>query len=54
MGRESAGIAVSDGTRLSQRKAMGLVTRVFNEEVLQELRGNLAIGHVRYHHRLQR
>jgi|LSQX01.1.fsa_nt_gb amidophosphoribosyltransferase len=47
-GQESAGIAVSDGTRLSQRKAMGLVTRVFNEEVLQELRGNLAIGHVRY------
>ncbi|HOQ27460.1 MAG TPA: amidophosphoribosyltransferase [Armatimonadota bacterium] len=47
-GQESAGIAVSDGRRLKVSKAMGLVTQVFDEEVLQSLRGGFGIGHVRY------
>ncbi|HEX2999807.1 MAG TPA: amidophosphoribosyltransferase, partial [Armatimonadota bacterium] len=47
-GQESAGIAVSDGTRLRVSKAMGLVTQVFDESQLRSLQGNLAIGHVRY------
>jgi amidophosphoribosyltransferase len=47
-GQESAGIAVSDGHRLKCHKEMGLVTQVFDEGVLQNLRGNQAIGHTRY------
>jgi amidophosphoribosyltransferase len=47
-GQESAGIAVTDGTRLIVHKDMGLVSHVFDEETLQSLPGELAIGHVRY------
>jgi len=47
-GQESAGIAVTDGTRLIVHKDMGLVSQVFEEEILRSLPGNLAIGHVRY------
>ncbi len=47
-GQESAGIAVTDGSRLIVHKDMGLVSQVFSEETLQSLPGNLAIGHVRY------
>ena len=47
-GQESAGIAVTDGARLTVHKEMGLVSQVFEEETLQSLPGNLAIGHVRY------
>ncbi len=47
-GQESAGIAVSDGSRIVVYKDMGLVAQVFNEAVLTTLRGYLGIGHVRY------
>lgn len=47
-GQESAGIAVSDGKRISVHKDMGLVTQVFDEETLQQMTGHLAIGHTRY------
>lgn len=47
-GQESAGIAVSDGERLSCHKEMGLVSQVFDEEILSQLRGGVAIGHTRY------
>ncbi len=47
-GQESAGIAVSDGGRLTVLREMGLVAHVFNEEQLQALPGELAIGHTRY------
>ena len=47
-GQESAGICVSDGEEVKIHKAMGLVSDVFMVEHLQELKGNLAIGHVRY------
>lgn len=47
-GQESAGICVSDGVDVKIHKAMGLVSDVFKLEHLQELQGNLAIGHVRY------
>ncbi len=47
-GQESAGIAVSDGTRIIVYKDMGLVAQVFDESVLSTLRGHLAIGHCRY------
>ncbi len=47
-GQESAGIAVSDGSTVRMHKEMGLVSQVFNEEVLQSLPGSMAIGHTRY------
>jgi amidophosphoribosyltransferase len=47
-GQESAGIVTSDGERLRQHKAMGLVADIFSHEVLASLRGTLAIGHTRY------
>lgn len=50
-GQESCGIAVTDtyGERkvLSQ-KGLGLVNDVFDADRLQELKGNLGVGHVRY------
>ncbi|CEP67592.1 Amidophosphoribosyl transferase [Moorella glycerini] len=47
-GQESAGIAVADGHHIAVHKGMGLVAEVFNQDNLQALKGNLAIGHVRY------
>ena len=47
-GQESAGIAVSEGGRLTVLRDMGLVAQVFNEQQLQALPGEVAIGHTRY------
>lgn len=47
-GQESAGIAVSDGGRMTVVREMGLVAQVFDEEKLQALEGEIAIGHARY------
>ena len=51
-GQESAGIVVCD-TRgpignICAHKDMGLVSEVFHKEILDRLRGNIGIGHVRY------
>jgi amidophosphoribosyltransferase len=47
-GQESAGIAVSEGGRITVVREMGLVPRVFDEEKLQALPGEVAVGHTRY------
>ena len=47
-GQESAGIAASDGDRLRFYKEMGLVSQVFNEDILRQLEGHIACGHNRY------
>ncbi|HKE87637.1 MAG TPA: amidophosphoribosyltransferase [Vicinamibacterales bacterium] len=47
-GQESAGIASADGTRIRVTKAMGYVNDVFNTEMLEQLPGHIAMGHVRY------
>lgn len=47
-GQESAGIAVSDGGQVTVIKDVGLVSQVFNEQMLTSLSGQHAIGHVRY------
>jgi len=47
-GQESAGIVASDGETHRFYKAMGLVSQVFNEDILQQLVGHLACGHNRY------
>ncbi len=47
-GQESAGIATFEGEEVYCHKDMGLVSQVFKEETLQQLPGNLAVGHTRY------
>jgi amidophosphoribosyltransferase len=47
-GQESAGIAVSDGHRLTAYKNMGLLSTVFDRNTLAGLQGDLGIGHTRY------
>lgn len=47
-GQESAGIAVADGKNLSNIKGMGLVAEIFSDDVLDKLKGDMAIGHTRY------
>ncbi len=46
-GQESAGIVVGDGKDMEVKRGMGLVTEVFGSG-LPLLKGNKAIGHVRY------
>ena len=36
-GQESAGIAASDGSKIRMHRDMGLVTQIFQEEILTEL-----------------
>ncbi|HZO92942.1 MAG TPA: hypothetical protein VFB22_04165 [Candidatus Baltobacteraceae bacterium] len=47
-GQESAGLAVGDGVRIDSHREMGLITGVFDEDILGRLRGSVAIGHTRY------
>ncbi|WP_027964751.1 amidophosphoribosyltransferase [Halalkalibacillus halophilus] len=47
-GQEGAGVTVSNGEFLQQKKGHGLVTEVFDESDLVEMIGNSSIGHVRY------
>lgn len=47
-GQEGAGIVVTDGEKLKGYKGLGLVTEVFNNGQLKNLKGHAAIGHVRY------
>jgi len=47
-GQESAGMVSSTGKEVHEYKQMGLVTDVFNEDILNRLPGRMAMGHVRY------
>lgn len=47
-GQESAGIVSTDGTQLFARRGLGLVHDVFSQKKLDALKGEAAIGHVRY------
>lgn len=48
-GQEAAGIVVSDGENVNGYRGQGLVSEVFNDDrVFDKLKGNMAIGHVRY------
>ena len=47
-GQESSGIATADGKRIHVYTKTGLVSQVYNEEILSRLWGNIAIGHNRY------
>ncbi|MCX5753299.1 MAG: amidophosphoribosyltransferase, partial [Candidatus Krumholzibacteria bacterium] len=47
-GQESSGIITSDGDRIHEHRAIGLVAKVYDREILENLPGKLAIGHNRY------
>ena len=47
-GQESAGIATLKDDIIHLHKDMGLVSQVFNQEILPTLKGSIAVGHTRY------
>ena len=47
-GQESAGIVTMEDKKHHHYKGLGLVGDVFSESILASLKGNAAIGHVRY------
>ena len=47
-GQEAAGIAVNNRGVIRCHKDVGLVSHVFNQEILDGMPGSMAIGHVRY------
>ncbi|WP_029791598.1 amidophosphoribosyltransferase [Metaclostridioides mangenotii] len=47
-GQESCGMAVMGDEKIKYKKDMGLVGEVFKEEEIENLIGNIGIGHVRY------
>lgn len=47
-GQESCGIAAINDREQSSYKDVGLVSEVFNREILDRLNGTMAVGHVRY------
>ena len=47
-GQDAAGMVTSDGVRLHLRKDNGLVQDVFEQHHINQLVGNIGIGHVRY------
>jgi amidophosphoribosyltransferase len=47
-GQESAGIAVNNDGIITCYKEMGLVSEVFDNQILNLLKGDMSIGHVRY------
>ena len=47
-GQESAGIVTCDGRQFRVHKDMGLVSQIFDGEVLHGLVGHMSVGHTRY------
>jgi amidophosphoribosyltransferase len=47
-GEESAGIVTRNCKKLLNHKGLGLVGDIFKENILKSLKGNIAVGHVRY------
>jgi amidophosphoribosyltransferase len=47
-GQESAGIATAESGHIMAMRDQGLVSQVFDEQRLRALRGDMAVGHVRY------
>jgi amidophosphoribosyltransferase len=47
-GQESAGIVTSDGRQFREHKGMGLVSQIYNGQILHDLVGKMAVGHTRY------
>ncbi|MGC8805219.1 MAG: class II glutamine amidotransferase, partial [Candidatus Ratteibacteria bacterium] len=47
-GQKSAGMILTDGSSVFSHRAQGLVSEIFTPEVINSLKGDCGIGHVRY------
>ena len=47
-GQESAGISTSDHLKISKKAGLGLIANVFDQFQMEDLKGDLGIGHTRY------
>src|SRR2546426_1217883 len=47
-GQESAGIVSCDGRQFRVHRGMGLVSQIFDGDILHSLVGSMAVGHTRY------
>ncbi|MDP8266853.1 MAG: amidophosphoribosyltransferase [Candidatus Aceula meridiana] len=47
-GEESCGIVSFDGKGIHKEKSIGLVADFFSQKVVEDLKGNFAVGHTRY------
>lgn len=47
-GQDAAGITVFNSSGMTTHKDFGLVAQVFNQEIINSLKGDFAIGHTRY------
>ena len=47
-GQEGCGMAVWDGKTMRHHKGLGLAAQVFNEQIIKDMVGDIAVGHVRY------
>lgn len=47
-GQEGAGIAVSDGKQIRTYKRLGILSEIFTKDIINNLKGNIGIGHTRY------
>lgn len=47
-GQESSGMASTDGYSMFSHREMGLVSDIFGQQVIEQIKGDAAIGHVRY------
>lgn len=47
-GQEASGISACENGEITTYKGNGLVTEVFDEQILRDLKGDMAIGHNRY------
>src|ERR1043165_6917577 len=47
-GQEASGLVSGDGEEFHVHKGMGLVADIFNNQILKNLTGSMAIGHNRY------
>ena len=47
-GEEASGIITRNGRKAHLHKGLGLVSDVFDEKIIRSLKGELAVGHVRY------
>ena len=47
-GQESCGMAVTNQNGITGYRGMGLVSEVFDDRILDQLGGSIAVGHCRY------
>lgn len=46
-GSDGAGIAAANGTAIAAHKGLGMLSEVFTPQILEDLAGDMAVGHIR-------